>query len=182
MTFKRYILTGTPGSGKTSVILRLKEMNYRIICEAANSVIVKNQNLGNQTPWMNRVFIDQIISLQKYRQVAANRSSSHGNVQFYDRSPFCTYALAQYLGYTTSSVLKKEIDRCLKHEIYDNKVFFFNNLGFIENTNIRKISFEESLKFEKIHFEIYKKFGFEIIFIPKKNIKERSNLILNSIF
>lgn len=173
---KRYIFTGTPGSGKTSVLEGLHNRRYDIITEAATDVIAIEQGNRIPTPWDHSSFIDKITLMQHNRQVNAS-----GDLQFYDRSPFCTYALAIYLGYPISYALSAEIDRCLKENVYDNRVFFFENLGFIENTDARKISYEEALKFEKIHTDVYKKFGFEIISVPIASVEERADLILESL-
>ena len=87
-----------------------------------------------------------------------------GDLQFYDRSPFCTYALGKYLAhwknteFTPSLVLLDEINYCLKNNVYQNKVFFFENLGFTRHTGARKISYEDALIFEWIHLDVYKEF------------------------
>ena len=91
---KKIILTGTPSSGKTSIINCLKKKGYVVIQEAATFIIKKEQRLGNQEPWKNSDFINKIVSLQKRRERKANTLLSH--VQFFDRSPICTYALATY--------------------------------------------------------------------------------------
>jgi predicted ATPase len=78
-------------------------------------------------------------------------------------------------------VLLDEIDRCLKDGIYQNKVFFFENLGFIEHTDARKISYEDALIFEKIHLDVCKKFGFEIIMVRRESIAERCRFIITTV-
>jgi hypothetical protein len=94
-------------------------------------------------------------------------------LQFYDRSPFCTYALGEYLShsqsakFTPSPKLLDETERCLKHGVYHKKVLLFENLGFVEHTDARKISYEEALIFEQIHLDVYKQFGFEMMTVPK---------------
>ena len=67
----------------------------------------------------------------------------------------CTHALAAYLGRPVSRALTEEIERITAGEIYDRQVFFVRNLGFCEPTSARRISFEESLIFEKIHEQSY---------------------------
>lgn len=170
---KRFILTGTPGSGKTSVINALEKHAYSVIHESATDVIAQAQAKGIERPWEELDFTDKIVRMQKERQMSAT-----GNFQFYDRSPFCTYALGKYLGYALSHIGLDEIDRCLKAGIYENKVFFFENLGFIEHTDARKISFEDALIFEQIHLDVYKQFDFEIIIVPKKSIEKRCEFVL----
>ncbi len=166
---KRYIFTGTPGSGKTSVIIELEKLGYAVIHEAATDVSSIEQIKGIEKPWEESDFVDQITRMQKERQMNAI-----GDLQFYDRSPFCSYALGKYLShwknvaFTPSPVLLDEINRCLKTSVYQSKVFFFENLGFIKHTDARKISYEDALIFEQIHLDVYKEFGFEIIMVPKE--------------
>ena len=163
---KRYILTGAPGAGKTSLIRCLEMKGHCVIEEAATDVIAFEQDLGNHEPWQYPDFIDKIVRLQKQRQLQAeNWQSKNGlnALQFYDRSPLCTYALALYLGFELSSFLMEEIARIQGNQIYEKQVFFIENLGFIKHTDARKISYEESLRFEKIHLDVYGQFGYECI-------------------
>lgn len=177
---KRFIFTGTPGSGKTSVIKELEKLGHIVIHEAATAVISIEQSKGLERPWEQSNFVDQITYMQKERQM-----NSTGNIQFYDRSPFCTYALGKYLAhwkgieFTPSPVLLDEIDRCLKNGVYQNQIFFFENLGFIEHTDARKISYEDALIFEQIHLDVYKEFGFDIVIVPKGlTVTQRCEFIL----
>lgn len=173
MKNKAFIITGTPGSGKTSVIRQLENQGYSVVHEAATDIIEEEQASGIECPWGTSKFIDKITKMQKNRQIGANE-----DIHFFDRSPFCTYALGKYLKFPQSKILIDEIDRCLKNSIYQNNVFFFENLGFVEHTDARKISYEDALIFEQIHLDVYKKFAFEIIMVPKLTVKQRCNVIL----
>jgi predicted ATPase len=180
---KRFILTGTPGSGKTSVLMEIEKSGYVVVPESATDVIALEQAKGIEKPWEEPEFVDQITYMQKKRQMNAT-----GDLQFFDRSPFCSLALDKYLShqkniqFTPSPILLDEMERCLKDGIYQKKVFFFENLGFIEHTDARKISYEDALVFEQIHFDVYKKFGFDIMMVPKGlSVIQRCNFILERI-
>ena len=89
----------------------------------------------------------------------------------------CTAALAVYLGYPFSPFLASELERVKKEAIYQHRVFFIRNLGFITPTEARRISFEETLRFEKIHEETYRDFGFELVSVEPGSLVERVSMI-----
>lgn len=68
---KRFILTGTPGSGKTSVIRELEKLGHTVIHEAATDFISIEQAKGMEKPWEEPNFVDQITHMQKERQMNA---------------------------------------------------------------------------------------------------------------
>src|SRR4029077_11397377 len=105
-------------------------------------------------------FIDTIVGLQRQRQHRA--SCQPDGVQFHDRSVICTAALAAYLGYSPSDVLMRELQRIAVEAIFEKRVFFVRNLGFITPSEARRISFEDALRFERIHEETYRNLGFEL--------------------
>jgi predicted ATPase len=172
----RYILTGTPGSGKTSMLHELKSQGYSVVEEAATDVIALEQMLGDPEPWLQPDFIDTIVRLQKQRQLEA--STYPDELQLYDRSPICTLALSRYLGYPPSPYLLEEIARIERKRIYQRQVFFIEHLGFCQPTEARKITFEESLIFEKIHEETYTSLGYDLIKIAPEALSERVHRIM----
>ena len=173
---KRYILTGTPGSGKTSILHELKSQGYWVVGEVATDVIAREQMRGNSEPHLQPDFIDTIVRLQMQRQLEA--SISPDELQWYDRSPICTLALSRYLGYPASASLLEEIERIERERIYQRQVFFIENLGFCQPTEARKITFAESLVFEKIHEEIYTSLGYNLIKIVPEALSERVHRIM----
>ena len=139
--------------------------------------IFHDQTLGITEPWKLPKFIDDIVRIQKQRQ----QLQTMGDIQFYDRSPFCTYALSEYLNFEPSPLLLEEIERIQNNKIYQKEAFFINNLGFTTPTTARQISFEETLKFEKIYNQVYKKFGFTLVEIPALNLLKRIETIIEKL-
>src|SRR5271170_1848734 len=68
-TMKRYILTGTPGCGKTSIVRALELAGYLVVEEAATDIIALRNAQGITEPHTLASFIDDITNLQKQRQL-----------------------------------------------------------------------------------------------------------------
>ena len=105
---KRYILTGTPGCGKTCILRSLEVAGFLVVEEAATDIIALRHAQGIAEPHTHPSFIDDITNLQKHRQM---RIADVSKVQFYDRSPICTYALSVFLGFPISITLADEMAR-----------------------------------------------------------------------
>ena len=172
---RRFIITGAPGAGKTAIIRQLELDGFSVVEEAATDVIAAAQAQGLAEPWTQPSFIDTVAKLQKERQIRADHQPDE--IQFHDRCVACTAALAVYLGYPFSLFLASELERIRKEAIYQNRVFFIRNLGFVTPTEARCISFEETVRFEKIHEETYREFGFELVYVEPGTPAERVNAI-----
>ncbi|MEP6968505.1 MAG: AAA family ATPase [Pseudomonadota bacterium] len=176
---RRYILTGAPGAGKTAILRALESQGCSVVEESATDVIALEQARGVPDPWTKPGFIDAITRLQRRRQIAAIAHSSR--TQFYDRSPICTHALSTFLGYPISPTLRREIDRVEEERIYQKRVFFIQNLGFCAPTAVRRISFEESLRFEQVHTESYRAFGYDCVLIAPGKLSDRVDAIRRAV-
>jgi predicted ATPase len=172
---RKFIITGAPGAGKTAIIRQLELDGFSVVQEAATDVIAAAQARGTAQPWTHPSFIDAIARLQRDRQMRA--SYQPDKVQFHDRCTVCTAALAVYLGYPFSPFLAGELERIKKDAIYETQVFFVRNLGFVTPSDARRISLEETVRFEKIHEETYRNFGFELVSIEPASLVERVSVI-----
>lgn len=172
---KRFIITGAPGAGKTAIIRQLELDGFSVVEEAATDIIAAAHDQGTIEPWKHPSFIDAIARLQRDRQMRAARQADE--IQFHDRCVVCTAALAVHLGYPFSPLLATELKRIQEDAIFERRVFFIRNLGFIIPTEARRISFEDTLRFEKTHEETYRNFGFELVFVDAGSLAQRVGVI-----
>jgi len=169
---RRFILTGTPGSGKTAILRQLEQDGFGVVEEAATDVIALEQAKGVEEPWTRPVFVDQVVALQ-----ARRRTRLADEVQFHDRSAFCTAALADFLGYPLSDVLCHELAFLKREAFYDRRVFFVQGLGFVTPSAARRISLEEARRFEALHERTYRAHGFELVPVDPGSVLDRAAAI-----
>jgi predicted ATPase len=172
---QRYIITGAPGAGKTTILKALQDRGYAVVDEAATDVIADEQALGRDEPWRDAGFIDAITLLQRERQEQPALPAT--TVQVFDRSPICTFALAHYVGRPVTPTLAREVDRVVAEGIYQSRVFFVHLLGFITPTAARRISFAQSVRFERFHEQAYRDHGFELVDVPAGTLGERVGVV-----
>ena len=93
----------------------------------------------------------------------------------------CTAALAEYLGLAIPDALAEELKLIEEESLFEKHVFFIRNLGFITHTDARRITWDEALRFERIHEEWYRRSGFVLIEVAEGRIEERTALIKNAV-
>jgi predicted ATPase len=176
---QRYILTGAPGAGKTVLIRALERAGHAVVEEAATDVIALVTGQGVDEHWKQPTFIDDIVALQVRRERRA--ATWPDDLVFFDRSPICTWALCEYADRTPPQRLVDEMARIEREATFQRQAFFVRNLGFVTPTEARRISFEETLRFEAIHEAVYRRLGYELIEIAPGPVERRLATIVETV-
>src|SRR4051812_12754399 len=175
----RYVITGTPGAGKTAIVRLLELSGHLVVEEAATDVIALQQALADETPWNDAAFIDKIISLQRMRELGTRAVESE--IVFFDRSPVCTLALSRFAQLAPSRLLTEEVERVIADGVYEPNVLFVRSLGFVQPTAARRISLEDAVRFERIHEETYRELGFELVDVAAGPLLARVDLVQQTV-
>ena len=170
---REFILTGAPGAGKTVILRALEVDGVDVVEEAATDVIALDHGRGVTESWRRPEFITDIARLQLQRMARP----ATGSVRVSDRSLVCTVALAEYLGHPVPEMLVESIGSMIAAGQFERRVLFVELLGFITKTEARRISLEDSRRFERFHIEAYERFGFELVRVPPLPVDERVALV-----
>ncbi|MCX6735568.1 MAG: ATP-binding protein [Candidatus Parcubacteria bacterium] len=170
---KRYVLTGGPCAGKTTVINILAERGYAVLDETARVVIEKEVAKGSDVlPWKNaKKFQETVAWKQLWKEVFAPRNS----VLFLDRGIID--------GYGYSIMEKVPVPKVISwfgKNRYDT-VFLLDPLPFYELDESRM---EDQNFAYAVHEEIrkaYVHFGYEVISVPILPPEERTDFVLRNL-
>jgi predicted ATPase len=117
--------------------------------------------------------LDEIVEVQRAREALV----PHAPHVVLDRSPICTRALAQHMGYAPGPGLTGELDRIARERPYEPRVLYVAWLGFLTPTPVRRIDEADSLRFDRIHRETYTELGYELVEIPVLPVDARVALV-----
>lgn len=56
-------------------------------------------------------------------------------------------------------------------------MLFVRGLGFITGTEARRITFEDAVRFEKVHEDAYRELGYECVDVPAAPVDERAEFV-----
>jgi hypothetical protein len=94
---------------------------------------------------------------------------------------YAPLALARYLRHPVTTMLAHEIARIMRGQVYERVVFLIRPIGFIEPSAARRISYADSLAFERLHEVVYRDHGFEIINVAAADVTGRAAAIIESL-
>ena len=170
---RRWIVTGTPGAGKTMLVDALAARGHAVVREAASDVVAAYPS--GDAHWERAEFLDDIVTLQRARELAPVPPGVSDQV--FDRSPVCTLALARHLGRDVTPRLAAELARIERDRTYERRVLYVEWLGFLTPTPVRRIDVEQTLDFDRIHRLTYTELGYDLVDVPVAPVEERASLV-----
>lgn len=173
---QKYVLTGGPSSGKSSILLGLEHyFSENIIKESAEDMIKLYKLKGFYDPQSHPDFQDDVLKLQIKRENSIPKTKR----VFIDRGKIDGLAYLQMQYKKPSKFMLNEFDK-LKKEPYD-KIFLIENQGIIENNGIRTEDLNTAKELEKLQERNYTIFGYNPIRVPMMKLEDRIEFVLKNI-
>jgi predicted ATPase len=171
------VLTGGPGSGKTSVIDALQHAGYSRTLEAGRAIIQDQVAIGGRAlPWQDRaLFAELMLSWEMASYHIAERSTG---LVFFDRS------VVDLVGYLRlcSLPLPTHVENAVRTFRYNSHVFIAPPWKEIyEADQERKQDFPEAVRTYHAIATAYTTSGYELIEIPRASVDDRARFILSTI-
>ncbi len=169
---KKYVLTGGPFTGKTTVVDILKAKGYPVVPETARMVIEEEQLKGSDVlPWKDlALFQEKVVMKQAELEFALSDDKV-----FLDRGILDSYAYSK-LG-NVSVPLHAYQDAHLRYA----QVFILELLPGYEPDEVRKETAEYRDSIHQALFNAYREFGYTPTVVPVLSPHERAEFILSHV-
>jgi predicted ATPase len=173
---KAYIITGAPGTGKSTIIDALRQSGHICFDEIARKIIAQELKQGtNRLPWIDiRSFSEMVLEEMLKQKPDVLKEP----LSFLDRG---IPDIIGYFNYTKVTPAAHYFES-LRDFPYQNKVFFTPLWEEIYVTDSERLeTTEEAKKISEALFKTYTSLGFNVVEIPKASINERLKFILENI-
>ncbi len=170
---QKYVLTGGPCTGKTSLLKHLAKIGYQTVCEVAPIIMKEEREKGNQIPWEDLIYFQtRVLNKQLEFESKLNPMPT----TFVDRGTLD--GLAYFKFFKTKPPLN--LIQKAKNNRYAG-VFLLDFLSFYNKTKIRTEPFRVAKKIHAFLKNTYQDAGYKIIEVPPLNLQARVNFICSKI-
>lgn len=177
MQNKRIVITGGPGTGKSSVIRSLESEGHSCFHEISRQITMEAQKQGVAQLFLDDplLFSEKLLEARIKQHQDADEPS--GGLVFLDRGIPDVVAYMDYFGTMYPSKFR---DACKDHKYHG--IFLMPPWDEIyETDNERYESFEQAQNIYEYLKKAYITFGYQPIEVPKQSIENRSDFILNNL-
>lgn len=174
MNTKKIVITGGPGTGKTSIINELLRRDYICLEEISRQVILDAQKQGIDQLFLTKplLFSDMLLEGRK-KQFSEARSNDQ--LTFLDRGIPDIVAYMDYLG---TKYPERFIEACQNHS-YDHVFILAPWQQIYVSDNERYENFDQAVQIHDHLVNAYTSYGYDLHDVPFGSVESRADFILN---
>ncbi|MBW2962796.1 AAA family ATPase [Mesonia aestuariivivens] len=172
----KIVILGGPGTGKSSVITELKNRGYPCFDEVSREIIQKAQKEG-----IDQLFLTEPLLFSE--KLLEGRINQFKQAQKIEKAVFIDRGIPDVTAYMD---FKKEkyplkFSKANIDYTYDQAFLLPVWPEIYKSDTERYENLEEAFLIEKELIKTYKNLGYHLIEVPKTNVKERTNFILENL-
>ncbi|SDS14640.1 Predicted ATPase [Formosa sp. Hel1_31_208] len=174
MNTKRIVITGGPGTGKSSIINELTKRDFTCFEEVSRQVTLEARKDGIDQLFLTQPLLFSKLLLKARTQQFIDATSVDANLVFLDRGLPDVLA---YMDYVKSDYPNDFTEACKQH-VYD-KVFVLSPWQeiFVSDSE-RYENFGQAVEIHHALLDTYHRFNYQLVDVPFGNINSRADFIL----
>ena len=173
---KRIVITGGPGTGKTSIINELIHRDFICLEEISRQVTLDAREQGIEQLFLTQplLFSEMLLNGRKAQFEVAKTLESQ--VVFLDRGIPDVLAYMNFIGDDYPETF--EIT-CKEHR-YDQVFILAPWQDIYVSDSERYENFDQAIEIHEHLIKTYSKFGYDLLDVPFESVRKRTDFILNS--
>lgn len=175
MSAKKIVITGGPGTGKTSIINELLRRDFVCLEEVSRQVILDAQKKGIEQLFLTEPLLFSDMLLEGRKKQFLEAISSDEELTFLDRGIPDVVAYMDFLG---TNYPKRFIDACKGHT-YEHVFILAPWQQIYVSDNERYENFDQAVQIHEHLVNTYSRYGYKLHDVPFDSIEKRTDFILN---
>lgn len=177
MNAKKIVITGGPGTGKSTIINELTRRAHTCFEEISRQVTLEARRNGiDQLFLTDPLVFSELLLKGRLDQFNAAKNCTTGHV-FLDRGMPDVLA---YMDFKQEQYPSYFMETCKAH-VYDHIFVLAPWQDIYESDNERYENFEQAIEIHDYLMNTYKKLGYQWIDVPYGSVKTRTDFILETL-